>query len=50
MLLLGDVGQVKAVSVYLEIVLILAQDRCTICDEHTIGLEIFLDTHDGTAM
>ena len=27
----------KLVSVHLEIVLILAQDRCIVCVEHTIG-------------
>jgi hypothetical protein len=32
----------------LEIVLILTQDRCTVCAEHTIGLEIILDAPDGT--
>ena len=31
------------VSVRLEIVLILTQDRCTVCSKHTIGLEIILD-------
>ena len=30
-------------SVCLEIVLILMQDRCTVCMEHTICLEINLD-------
>ena len=35
-------------SVYLEIVLILMQDRCTVCAERTIGLEIILDAPDGT--
>ena len=30
----------KLVLVYLEIVLILTQDRCTICAEHTIGSKI----------
>jgi hypothetical protein len=24
------------------------QDRCTVCTEHTIGIEIVLDAHDGT--
>ena len=38
----------KLVSVRLEIVLILMQDRCTVCVEHTIGLEIILDGPDGT--
>jgi hypothetical protein len=30
------------VLVYLEIVLILKQDRCTICAEHTTGSKIIL--------
>jgi len=34
--------------VCLEIVLILMQVRCTVCMEHTICLEINLDTPDGT--
>jgi hypothetical protein len=34
--------------VHLEIVLILMQDRCTVCAKCTIGLEICLDAHDGT--
>jgi hypothetical protein len=34
----------KLVSVRLEIVLILTYDRCTVCAERTIGLEIILDT------
>jgi len=38
----------KLVSVLLEIVLILTQDRCMVCVEHTIGLEIILDAPDGT--
>ena len=25
-------------------------DRCTVCAEHTIGLEIVLDVPDGTPM
>jgi hypothetical protein len=32
----------------LDIALILAQDRCIVCAEHTIGLVIILDTPDGT--
>jgi hypothetical protein len=36
------------ISVRVEIVLILMQDRCTICVEHTIGLEIILDVPNGT--
>jgi hypothetical protein len=35
-------------SVYLEIVLILVQDRCAGCAERTIGMEIILDAPDGT--
>ena len=38
----------KLVSVRLEIVLILTQDRCTVCAEHTIGSKIILDAPDGT--
>ena len=38
----------KLVSVRLEIVLILTQDRCSVCVERTIGLEIILDAPDGT--
>jgi len=37
------------VSVCLEIVLSLTQDRCTVRAERTIGLEIILDAPDGTA-
>jgi hypothetical protein len=40
MVLLGDESQVKLVSVRLEIVLILMQDRCIICVELTVGSEI----------
>jgi hypothetical protein len=35
-------------SFYLEIVLILMQDRCTVCAKRTMGLDIVLDTPDGT--
>ena len=38
----------KLVSVCLEIVLISAQDRCTICAECTTGMEIVLGVPDGT--
>ena len=37
----------KLDSVCLEIVLILAQDRCTVCAERTIDSEIILDAPDG---
>ena len=36
--------------VYLEIVLILTQDKCTVYAERTIGSEIVLDAPDGTPM
>jgi hypothetical protein len=38
----------KLVLVHLEIVVILTQDRCTVCAERTISMEIILDTPDGT--
>ena len=37
-------------SIYMAIVLILMQDRCTVCMEHTICLEINLDAPDGSLM
>jgi hypothetical protein len=36
------------VSFRLEIVLILMQDRCTVCAKHTIGLEIIFNARDVT--
>ena len=48
--LLGDEALVEyLISVNLEIVLILMQDRCPVCAERTIGSEIDLDAPDGTA-
>ena len=38
----------KLVSVLLEIVLILTQDRCMLCAECTMSLKIILDAPDGT--
>ena len=38
----------KLVSVLSEIVLILMEDRCTVCVERTIGSKIILDALDGT--
>jgi hypothetical protein len=38
----------KLISICLEIVLILVQDRYTVCAKHTVGLEIILDAPDGT--
>ena len=49
MVLLGDEAHVEyLISVNLEIVPILTQDRSTVCVERTIGSEIILDAHDGT--
>jgi hypothetical protein len=38
----------KLISVHLEILLILTQDRCTVCTEHTICSEIILHAPDET--
>jgi hypothetical protein len=38
----------KLVLVHLEIVPILMQDRCTVCDERTIGSKIVLEAPNGT--
>ena len=40
----------KLDSFYLEILLILTQDKCSVCAERTIGSEIVLDAPDGTPM
>jgi hypothetical protein len=45
--LLGDVGKRKLISVYLEIVLNSAQDRCMVCAECTMAMQIILGTPDG---
>ena len=45
--LLGDVGHVESRPVPKEMVLVLVQDRCTVCAKRTIGLEIVLDAPDG---
>jgi hypothetical protein len=37
----------KLDSVHLETVLILTQDRCTVCGERATGLEIVLDLPNG---
>ena len=39
--LLGDVGHVESRSFRLEMLLVLVQDRCTVCAKRTIGLDIF---------
>ena len=38
--LLGDVGHVESPSIRLEMVLVLVQDRCTVCAKCSIGLDI----------
>ena len=44
----GEEAQWKLGLICLEIVQILMQDRCIICKEHTICLEINLDAPNGT--
>ena len=44
----GDVGHVETRSVRLEIVLVLVQDRSTVCAKRIIGSDIILDAPDGT--
>ena len=46
--LLGDVGHVESRSVRLEMVLVLVQDRSTVCAKRTIDSDISLDAPDGT--
>jgi hypothetical protein len=48
MKILDDVGHVESCLVHLETVLVSMQDRCMICAERTIGLEIVLDAPHGT--
>ena len=48
MVLLGDEAQVEAQFGPFGESANLTQDRCTICVECTIGLEIILDAPDGT--
>ena len=38
--LLGDVGQVESRSVRLEMVLVLVQDKWTVCAKRTVGSDI----------
>jgi hypothetical protein len=38
------------ILVHSETVLVLVQDRCMVCTEHTVGIEIVLDALDGTPM
>jgi hypothetical protein len=48
MVLLGDEGQVEALAVHLEIVLMLMQDKCIVCVVRTTGSKNILDAVDGT--
>ena len=38
--LLGDVGHVESRSVRLEMVLVLVQEKCTVCTKRTVGSDI----------
>ena len=40
MVILGDVGHVESHLVRLEMMLVLAQDRCTVCAQRTIGPDV----------
>ena len=40
MVMLGDVGHVESRSVCLEMVLVLVQDKCTVCAKRTVGSDI----------
>ena len=46
--LVGDEAQEEAHFGLSEIVLILMQDRCTVCIKRTIGSDIILDAPNGT--
>jgi hypothetical protein len=46
--LIGECVMWNLVLVHLEIVFVLVQDRCTVCTDHTIGIEIVFDALDGT--
>jgi hypothetical protein len=47
--LLGVVVLVESHFFHLETLLVSVQDRCIVCDKHTIGSEIILDAPDGTS-
>ena len=49
MVLQGYEAQVVAHFSPFEDSVILTQDRCTVCTERTIGLEIILDAPEGTS-
>ena len=48
--LLGDVGHVESCSVHLEmvLVLVLVQDKSTVCAQRNIGSDIVSNAPDGT--
>ena len=46
--LLADMGHVESRSVRLQMLLVLVQDKCTVCAKRTKGSEIVLDAPDGT--
>jgi hypothetical protein len=46
--LVSDVGHVECRFIPYKIVLVSVQDRCTVCTEHTIGIDIVYDALDGT--
>ena len=48
MVSLGDEAQVEAHFGLSDIVLILMHDRCMVCVQRTIGIEIILDAPDAT--
>ena len=48
MVLLGDVGQVEARFDPFGDIVILMQDSCMVCTEHSIGSNIVLDARNGT--
>ena len=48
MVVLGDEAQLEARFGLSDMVLILTQERCTVCVKCTIGLQIILDAPDGT--
>jgi hypothetical protein len=47
MVLLGDIVLVEAHFGLFGVVLILTEDRCMVCVECTMSMEIFLGTSDG---
>ena len=46
---IGDVSLVESRTVRLEMVLVLVQDRCTVCAKCTIGLDVVLVATEWTS-